>query len=136
VPIVTRVAAELSLHSTGVGRVLLAFAPNEFVEAVLAEGLTPHTPHTITDPGRLRACLAEVRRIGYAVTSEEMTLGSCSVAAPVRDAKGEVLAALSLVTRSNNADLRRLVPVVLAAARALSHDVITHGGSTEWKDLA
>jgi DNA-binding IclR family transcriptional regulator len=136
VPIVTRVAAELPLHSTGVGRVLLAFAPKGFVEAVLAEGLTPHTPHTITDPDRLRACLAEVRRSGYAVTSEEMTLGSCSVAAPVRDAKGGVLAALSLVTRRHNADLRRLVPVVLAAARALSQDVITHGGSTEWKNLA
>jgi DNA-binding IclR family transcriptional regulator len=136
VPIVTRVAAELPLHATGVGRVLLAYAPTEFVDAVLAEGLTPHTPHTITDPDRLRACLAEVRRAGYAVTSEEMTLGSFSVAAPLRDAKGEVVAALSLVTRRHNADLRRLVPAVLAAARALSHDVINHGGSAEWKYLA
>lgn len=136
VPIVTRVAAELPLHATGVGRVLLAFAPGEFVDEVLAEGLTLHTRHTITDPDRLRAALAEVRRTGYAVTSEEMTLGSCSVAAPVRAADGAVLAALSLVTRRRNADLRRLVPCVTSAARALSHDVITHGGSTEWKDLA
>ncbi|MGH3373528.1 MAG: IclR family transcriptional regulator [Actinoallomurus sp.] len=136
VPIVTRVAAELPLHATGVGRVLLAFAEGEFVDVVLADGLAPHTRHTITDPDRLRACLAEVRRTGYAVTSEEMTLGSFSVAAPVRDAKGEVVAALSLVTRRQNADLRRLVPVVLAAARALSRDVADHGGSTGWKDLA
>lgn len=136
VPIVTRVAAELPLHATGVGRVLLAFAQEKFVAEVLAEGLAPHTPHTITDPDRLRAALAEVRRVGYAVTSEEMTLGSCSVAAPVRDADGTVPAALSLVTRRRNADLRRLVPRVVSVARALSHDVITHGGSTEWKDLA
>jgi DNA-binding IclR family transcriptional regulator len=136
VPIVTRVAAELPLHATGVGRVLLAYASEPFVDEVLAEGLSPHTPRTTTDPARLRACLAEVRRTGYAVTNEEMTLGSCSVAAPVRDAGGEVLAALSLVTRRQGADLRRLVPAVLAAARALSHDVIAHGGSTEWKDLA
>jgi DNA-binding IclR family transcriptional regulator len=136
VPIVTRVAAELPLHATGVGRVLLAYAPEGFADEVLAEGLSPHTPHTTTDPARLRACLAEVRRTGYAVTNEEMTLGSCSVAAPVRDAAGEVLAALSLVTRRQGADLRRLVPAVLNAARALSHDVATHGGSTEWKDLA
>ena len=80
--------------------------------------------------------LAEVRRTGYAVTSEEMTLGSCSVAAPVLGADGEVLAAMSLVTRRQRADLRRLVPAVLAAARALSHDVVAHGGSAEWKDLA
>ncbi|MDN3352153.1 IclR family transcriptional regulator [Actinomadura sp. DC4] len=136
VPIVTRVAAELPLHSTGVGRVLLAFASEEFAEDVIAEGLASFTPNTVTDPGRLRAHLVEVRRTGYAVTSEEMTLGSCSVAAPVRDAGGSVLAAMSLVTRRQGADLRRLVPAVLAAARALSNDVATHGGSTEWKDLA
>jgi DNA-binding IclR family transcriptional regulator len=136
VPIVTRVAAELPLHATGVGRVLLAFSSEEFVTEVLAEGLTPHTPRTLTDPARLRDCLADVRRTGYAVTVEEMTLGSCSVAAPVRDANGAVLAAMSLVTRRQGADLRRLVPAVLSAARALSHDVVTHGGSTEWKDLA
>jgi DNA-binding IclR family transcriptional regulator len=135
VPIVTRVAAELPLHATGVGKVLLAFAPSEFVEKVLVAGLAPHTPHTIVDPDRLRTCLAEVRRIGYAVTHEEMTLGSCSVAAPVRDATGVVFAALSLVIRRNNADLRRLVPAVLTAARALSRDVVAHGGSAEWKDI-
>ncbi|WP_345464346.1 IclR family transcriptional regulator [Actinoallomurus oryzae] len=136
VPIVTRVAAELPLHATGVGRVLLAFSSDEFVDGVLAEGLSPHTPHTITDPDRLRACLADVRRVGYAVTSEEMTLNSYSVAAPVRDARGGVLAAMSLVTRRQGADLRRLVPAVLTATRALSRDVIAHGGSTEWRDLA
>lgn len=133
VPIVTRVAAELPLHSTGVGQVLLAFAPEEFAERILRAGLPRHTPYTITDPDRMRACLAEIRRAGYAVTREEMTLGSWSVAAPVRDAAGGVLAALSLVTR-RNADLRRLVPAVVTAADALSDDVIAHGGSTEWKD--
>jgi len=136
VPIVTRVAAELPLHSTGVGRVLLAFAPESFVADVIAEGLGAYTPNTVTDPDRLRGHLAEVRRTGYAVTNEEMTLGSCSVAAPIRDADGEVLAAMSLVTRRQGADLRRLVPAVLSAARGLSNDVVTHGGSTEWKDLA
>src|SRR5262249_51702195 len=135
VPIVTRVAAELPLHATGVGKVLLAFGPRDFVEEILAGGLARHTPHTITDPGRLRACLAEVRRTGYAVTHEGMTLGSLSVAAPVRDAGGGVLAALSLVIRRHNADLRRLVPAVVTAAGALSRDVAAHGGSAEWKDV-
>lgn len=135
VPIVTRVAAELPLHSTGVGKVLLAFAPHEYAERVLSGVLDRYTRYTITDPERLRGCLAEIRRSGYAVTREEMTLGSCSVAAPVRDVGGEVLAALSLVIRRQNADLRRLVPAVVAAAGALSEDVVAHGGSTEWKDL-
>lgn len=136
VPIMTRVAAELPLHSTGVGKVLLAFAPREYADRVLGGVLDRYTRYTITDPERLRACLAEIRRSGYAVTREEMTLGSCSVAAPVRDADGGVLAALSLVIRRQNADLRRLVPAVVAAAGALSEDVVAHGGSAEWKDLA
>lgn len=136
VPIVTRVASELPLHSTGVGQVLLAFAPREYAERVLGGALGRYTRYTVTDPERLRCCLAEIRRAGYAVTREEMTLGSCSVAAPVRDVAGGVLAALSLVTRRQNADLRRLVPAVVAAAGALSDDVVAHGGSAEWKDFA
>ncbi len=131
VPIVTRVAAELPLHATGVGKVLLAYAPADFAEVVLADGLAAYTPSTITDPDRLRACLAETRRTGYAVTHEEMTAGSCSVAAPVRDAADEVIAALSLVIRRQNADLRRLVPAVVTAARALSRDVSGHAVSAE-----
>lgn len=136
VPIMTRVAVELPLHSTGVGKVLLAFAPDTYVDRVLGGALDRYTKYTITDPERIRACLAEIRRSGYAVTREEMTLGSCSVAAPVREAGGGVLAALSLVIRRHNADLRRLVPAVVAAAGALSQDVAAYGASAEWKDLA
>jgi DNA-binding IclR family transcriptional regulator len=126
VPVLTRVAAELPLHATGVGKVLLAYAPERQREAVLATGLSAHTPHTITDPARLRSHLAEVHRSGYAITREEMTLGSCSVAAPVLDADERVVAALSVVAHNRSADLRRLVPAVISAARALSHDVAAH----------
>jgi DNA-binding IclR family transcriptional regulator len=54
----------------------------------------------------------------------------------VRDEAGGVVAALSLVIRRQGADLRRLVPAVVTAARALSRDVATHGGAAEWKDFA
>jgi DNA-binding IclR family transcriptional regulator len=128
VPIVTRVGAELSLHATGVGKVLLAFAPAEAAESAIAEGLVGHTPHTITDPERLRMHLQEIRRRGFAVAREEMTLGSCSVAAPVRDADQRVAAALSIVARNSTADPRRLAPAVVTAARALSRDVAAHWG--------
>lgn len=128
VPVVTRVAAELPLHATGVGKVLLAYAPGGLREKVLDVGLSAHTPNTITDPARLRMCLAEVHRDGYAVTREEMTLGSCSVAAPVRAADERVVAALSVVAHNRGADLRRLVPAVVTAAHALSRDVAAHWG--------
>jgi DNA-binding IclR family transcriptional regulator len=126
VPVVTRVGTELPLHATGVGKVLLAYAPEPLRERVLAQGLATHTARTITDVGRLRECLAEVRRTGVATTSGEMTVGAHSVAAPIRDAQGTVVAALSLVTGRRTADLRRLVPTVTTAARALSRDVAQH----------
>ncbi|MEV4164892.1 IclR family transcriptional regulator [Nonomuraea dietziae] len=125
VPIVSRVGGELPLHATGVGRVLLAFAPEQVTEEVVSSGLPALTRHTVTDPVRLRAALAEVRRTGVAVTREEMTLGTCSVAAPVRGAGGEVIAALSIVTRPRT-DLRAVVPTLITTARALSRDVSGH----------
>ncbi|GAA3007893.1 IclR family transcriptional regulator [Streptosporangium longisporum] len=127
VPIVSRVAGDLPLHATGVGKVLLAFAAPETVDRVLAGELTSHTPNTVVDPVRLRAELEEVRRTGVACTQEEMSVGTCSVAVPVRGPDGTVVAALSLVAWRHNADLRRLVPAVLAAARDLSRDLAASG---------
>jgi len=129
VPIVTRVGAELPLHATGVGKVLLAYSSEDVVDQAITDGLAPRTANTITDPQRLRAHLAEIRRDGYAVTREEMTLGSCSVAAPVRDGTGRVVAALSLVARNSTADPRRLTPAVLTTARALSRDLAAQRGT-------
>ncbi|PZG53917.1 IclR family transcriptional regulator [Spongiactinospora gelatinilytica] len=123
VPVFSRVAGELPLHATGVGKVLLAFAAEETVERVLAAPLAAVTPNTITDPGRLRAELAEVRRSGLAHTQEEMSIGTLSAAAPVRDGDDRVVAALSVVVWRHSADLRRLDPAVLGAARALSRDL-------------
>jgi DNA-binding IclR family transcriptional regulator len=108
VPVVTRVAAELSLHATAVGKALLAFGPAEIVERVIGSGLTAHTPSTIVDPARLRAELAEVRRSGLAYTYEEMSIGTCSVAAPV--GAGEPIAALSVVAWRHSADVNASGP--------------------------
>lgn len=123
VPVLTRVASELPLHATAVGKVLLAFSPPELTERVIAQGLTRHAPNTITDPERLRADLAEVRRTGLAYTVEEMSIGTCSVAAPVYGQGEEVVAALSVVAWRHSADVKRFGPAVRSAARALSKDL-------------
>ena len=83
VPVVSQVGSRLPMHATGVGKVLLAYAPDEVREAVLTD-LSRVTPYTVTQPGRLLAELRRVRTEGYAQTSEEMSLGACSVAVPVR----------------------------------------------------
>ncbi|TDD68286.1 IclR family transcriptional regulator [Actinomadura rubrisoli] len=126
VPVLTQVGATLPLHTTGVGKVLLAYAEPAVREAVLAGELPRHAPRTITDPAELRRSIEQVRRSGYSMTRDEMTLGAASVGAPVRDADGRVVAALSLVSRTRSADLRRLLPPLTTAARALSRDVAAH----------
>jgi DNA-binding IclR family transcriptional regulator len=98
VRVISRVGGRLPLHSTGVGLVLLANSAADFIEKYLALPLTQFTSSTMTSPDVLRRRLAEIRAVGVAYMSEEMTPGSSSVAAPVLDRSGQVVAAVSVVT--------------------------------------
>jgi DNA-binding IclR family transcriptional regulator len=116
VPIVSRTGGRLPMHPTGVGRALLAFEPEWFVKSYLARKLERPTRHTITEPGRLSRELATVRTQGYALTFEEMTLGSCSAAAPIV-VDGRPVAALGIVLASRRSrELLRLVDPLLETA--------------------
>lgn len=119
VNVITRVGGRLPLHATGVGLVLLAHASPELQEQVLAAPLQRFTAKTITQPDELRRVLAEVRRTGVAVSDRQIELVALSVAAPVRGARGDVVAALSIVVPAEH-DSRAYVPVVRAAARGIS----------------
>ncbi|POX38606.1 IclR family transcriptional regulator [Streptomyces sp. Ru73] len=121
VRVLTRVGGRFALPATGVGLVLLAHAPGEVQERVLAEPLRQWTPYTVTDPGELRKMLAEVRRTGTAVSDRQVTDDAFSVACPVRGVGGEVLAALSVVVRSDGPFTpMALTPAVQAASRSIS----------------
>ena len=124
VQILTRVGGRLPLHATGVGKVLLAHAPSDVIEAVIARGLEPLTPRTIVDPDEMRACLEEIRRSGFAWTRDEMTVGAVSVGAPVFGPDTVVVAAISIVVDSRVGDIGRLAPPVRTAARGLSRQVM------------
>ena len=126
VAVQSRAGRPLPLHTTGVGKVLLAHAPREVVEAALA-GLTYETRYTIVEPGRFARELAAVRRNGFARTSEEMTLGTCSVAVPIVGPTGDVVAALGLVIRTVRRDLTRYVPALLVASASITRDLPAHG---------
>ncbi|WP_084955578.1 IclR family transcriptional regulator [Thermoactinospora rubra] len=120
VPIVSRTGGRLPMHPTGVGKALLAHEPAWFVEAYLARKLERPTPHAITEPGRLARELAAVRAQGYALTFEEMTLGSCSAAAPIL-VDGRAIAAIGIVVSSRRArELQRLVEPLLSVAHKLA----------------
>ena len=118
VPAVSKVGARLPLHATGVGKVLLAHAPTEVIAPVLAR-LTPHTPYTVTQPGRVARQLHQIREDGYAQTLHEMTIGACSVAVPVRGQDDEVVAALGVVVADLGRGRDRLVTALSVAARGI-----------------
>ena len=121
VPVVSRAGSLLPLYTTGVGKVLLADAPWDVVHRVLAS-LTRITPYTITSPGLLQRQLESCRHDGYATTSEEMTLGACSVAVPVR-AERRVVAAIGVVVPSFDRDSRRLTSGLQVAAQGISREL-------------
>lgn len=104
------------LHCTATGKVLLAFSTdNELVERTLRGPMSKMTDDTITDPQKMRREIAQVRRSGYATCWQEGEVGLSSIAVPVHDHRGRVLAALAIVgvsARLNDATAQQhLVPL-------------------------
>ena len=120
VGVLTRVGGRFPLHASGIGLVLLAHAPESVQLEVLAGPLQRFTDHTITDADRLRRMLIQIRRDGVAVSDRQVTVDALSVAAPIFDAGGAVLAALSIVSKADGTDPASLVPAVRAAALGTS----------------
>lgn len=84
------------LHATSSGKVLMAYGLESVRERALADPLDRFTDATIVESARLRAELERVRARGWASTAEEFEVGLNAIAAPVRDAAGVVIAALSI----------------------------------------
>jgi DNA-binding IclR family transcriptional regulator len=84
------------LHATASGKVLLAWADPDVAAEVLSVELAEYTELTITDPAVLQAELAKIREQGWAATSEEFEVGLNAIAAPIRGANGDVVAAVGV----------------------------------------
>lgn len=125
VPVLTRVGGRFALTATGVGLVLLAHAPAEVQDDVLAGPIARYTPRTATDPARLRSMLADVRTTGFAVSDRQVSMDTLSVAAPVQDEHGRTVAAVSLVVRHGSRSPHSLAPLVRTSARAISRALST-----------
>lgn len=121
VPVVSQIGSTLPMHTTGVGKVLLAHAPPDVQQQVLSN-LRRLTRYTVVQPGLLRGQLDRAVRDGFATTSEEMTLGACSVAVPVWRHE-EVVAAIGVVVTSLRRDRPRLVTALQVAARGIGRSL-------------
>jgi DNA-binding IclR family transcriptional regulator len=110
-----------SVHARGSGKLMLAYAGDERIEAFLDGGLAPRTPRTIVDPDALRAELAAIRARGYAFDEEEFTEGVSGVSAAVLQGDAPVAAyTISTPTERFRARRNDLTAAVVAAAAAAS----------------
>jgi IclR family transcriptional regulator, pca regulon regulatory protein len=122
------VGARLPAYPTSLGRVLLAaLGPAELDEHLAGVELRALTPRTVTDPARLRGILQEVRGQGWALVDQELEDGVRSIAAPVRDRAGRVVAAMNVSGHAGRVSVQQLreqfLPLLLDAAKQVSEQV-------------
>lgn len=119
-----RVGTRLPIHCTALGKLLLAFLPEERAEKILSNySFQPSTVHTILDPRALQAELQVIRQRGYAYGNQEFILGAQSVGVPIRDFMGKVVAGISVAgptVRFTEERREAAIPLLLETARQIS----------------
>ncbi|MBO0676293.1 IclR family transcriptional regulator [Mycolicibacterium sp. S2-37] len=119
----TWVGQNCPAHATSSGKVLLAALDTAEVRTRLPEELPTFTPSTVAKLPDLLAELAEVRELGWSTVTEELEVGLNAVAAPVRDANHQVIAALSVSGpsyRMGEENFAEVAKRTVAAAEAIS----------------
>lgn len=120
--------SRLPAYPTSMGRVLLAGLSDSELEDYLANiKLEQLTPHTITDPDRLREVLEEVSEQGYALVDQELEEGVRSLAAPIKNGRGDVIAAMNVSCHAARVSVEQMreeyLPRVVATAAEISERV-------------
>jgi IclR family pca regulon transcriptional regulator len=125
--------SRLPAYPTSMGRVLLAGLSDQEIDDYLEKTQFEQlTPHTITDPVELRKVIETVRTEGYALVDQELEEGVRSIAAPITNGRGKVLAAMNISGHASRVTvdtmLEELRPRLLAAASTISESA----GSLPW----
>jgi IclR family pca regulon transcriptional regulator len=123
------VGTRLPAYCTAMGQVLLAHLPGEQLEKYLASvKLIGRTDRTVTTIPKLRKVLAQVREAGFAILDQELEVGLRSVAVPVRDARGVVVAAVNVGAHASRVTLddmkTRFLPLLTKCANGLGSILI------------
>jgi IclR family pca regulon transcriptional regulator len=117
------VGTRLPAYCSAMGRVLLAALPTPELENYLRRvELRPLTEHTITRADALRPALDRVRDTGYALIDQELEIGLVSIAVPVRNNVGSVVAAMNVSMQSARFVPEQLEGRYLAVLRAAAED--------------
>ncbi|SFK05541.1 transcriptional regulator, IclR family [Celeribacter neptunius] len=106
--------SRLPAHCTSMGRVLLAALPEDEARAIVeASDLSPRTRFSVTEPDEVMKRLEEVRSQGYAIIDQEVEIGLRSIAVPLVDGRGAVVAALNTGMAATQDKVEALVPIYL-----------------------
>jgi IclR family pca regulon transcriptional regulator len=119
------VGSRLPAYCTALGRVLLAGLDDEALHQRLQQShIQRHTEHTVTDVQALAACIAQVRAQGWSLVNQELEEGLISVAAPILNRSGRVVAAINISGQVNRTDVQamqaRFLPALLLRARHIA----------------
>ncbi|SFM75550.1 IclR family transcriptional regulator C-terminal domain-containing protein [Variovorax sp. OV329] len=119
------VGSRLPAWCTSMGRLLLGELPDDEVKArIAASGVEAFTKHTLTDPEVILARVQQARRQGWCVVNQELEEGLISIAAPITDRAGRMVAALNISGQANRTSAKvmqeSMLPPLLAAARQIS----------------
>lgn len=123
VRILTHLGRRNPSYCTSSGKVLLAFNNDNIVDQVIENGLVAHTSNSITNPDELRSELETIQSKGYAVSTEELTEGTRSIAAPIKDYTGKVVSAITVVgpiQRMTNNKIPAFSKAVIKASKEAS----------------
>jgi IclR family transcriptional regulator, KDG regulon repressor len=124
---IIQLGKNLPLYCGGSGKAILAFLTNSEIERIIQkENLIAFAPNTITDPEKLIEHLQEIRRKGYALSFEERILGSASIAAPIFDYSGKVIASISIsgpITRFTKKKIPEFISLVQESATDISNSL-------------
>jgi DNA-binding IclR family transcriptional regulator len=123
----SRIGKRVPIHSSAVGKVLLAFKSSEEIREILHDyTYKRQTPNTITNESDFRRELEGVRSKGYAIDHQENEPGVRCIAAPIRNHSGHVIAAVSLstlVSRVDDTELERFLLLLRKAADEMSRQL-------------
>jgi len=122
------VGTRFPAFATSMGRVLLAAQPTEWIDEYLESGaLRQFTAHTVTDAEKLRDVLDKVRTQGYCLVDQELEKGLRSIAVPIHDGDGAVIAAMNVslhVTGGTAEQIRRdILPQLRSTAEEIENDL-------------
>jgi IclR family pca regulon transcriptional regulator len=130
ISVTLNVGSRLPAHCTSIGYVLLAHLPPAELDAFLRNVvLKPYTERTVTSPEKLRDQLEQVRQLDYAVADQLMEVAVRSIAVPVRNAAGRVVAGINVIVQTGRVSLRDMrtlyLPHLQAAARELGAQLVS-----------